>query len=91
MNIATDLNEELIRRYVLTLPIGSTSHGHYYSALRRFRRFITTHSTPDPLSQVTLVDWLKAMSAELSLDRVFDYACKLGIDVWIDIFDEIFH
>jgi len=84
MNIATDLNDELIRRYVLTLPIGSTSYRHYYSALDRFRQFITTHSTPDPLSQVTLVDWLKAMSADLPLDRVFDYARKLdGFLSWL--------
>jgi hypothetical protein len=41
-------------------------------------------NAPDPLSQLTLVDWLKAMSAEVAPHKVFDYARKLdAFPTWL--------
>lgn len=77
MNTPISLNDELYRRYVQTLPIGPATERHYYSALRHFQRFVDTNGLSEPVSQVTLMAWLKAMRTELALDRIFDYARKL--------------
>jgi integrase len=84
MILRPPLNDGLYRHYVHTLCISPATHRHYYSALRRFQRFLATHSTPDSLSQALLVAWLQQMSAELSLERTIDYGRKLdGFLSWL--------
>jgi len=84
MNLQIDLSDELYGRYVQTLHIGPATERYYCSALRRFQRFVEAHSLSEPLSQVELIAWLKAMSAELALDRIVDYARKLdGFLSWL--------
>ncbi len=84
MNLQLNVNDERYRCYVQTLPIGPVAARHYYSALRRFQRFVDACALEDPLSQIALIAWLKAMDAELTLDRIFDYARKLdGFLGWL--------
>ena len=84
MTLEGQFNTSLYRRYIHTLCISPATHRHYYSALRRFERFVTTHSVSDALSQATLVAWLQTTRAELPLERTIDYARKLdGFLSWL--------
>ena len=65
MNLTTELDDKVYRRYVQSLPIGSSTRLSYYAALRRFRWFMATQTSEDPLSQETIIAWLEHLSSEL--------------------------
>ena len=90
MSVPLEFNDTLFRRYVQTLSIRSTTQRQYHSALRRFQRFMATRTTPEALSEAALVDWIKAMSAELPLDKIYDAVRKLdGFLSWLVATDQL--
>jgi hypothetical protein len=50
MNLQINLSDERYRCYVQALHIGPVAARRYYSALRRFQRFVETRSLVDPWS-----------------------------------------
>ncbi len=83
MNLQSNLNDGLYRRYMQTLRLSSSAQRHYIGALRRFQRFMAARSSPEPLSHA-LIAWLQSMNDELSLDGTIGNARKLdGFLDWL--------
>ena len=79
-----ELNDALFCRYVQTLNLRPTTGRQYTGALRRFQRFRATQLSPESLSEAVLIDWVKAMSVEVPLDKLYDMARKLdGFFSWL--------
>jgi integrase/recombinase XerD len=84
MNLRTELNDDLYRRYLETLGADPSAPTSYFVALRRFQRFIATQAAPEPLSHATLNAWLKHMATELALRTIVDYIRRVdGFLSWL--------